>query len=260
MQATVTKLKASECSREIVSKWHQRLGSDHGRYQANRSLALLSSIYGWAIRLGYWNGPNPARAIQRFREEPRSRFLNTSELARLHVALDEEANVFWRAYFRLALLLGARRSELLGAKWADFNLVDGLWTLPETKAGRSHTLPLPEAAARLLAALPSRFSSKWIFPSDKHPGHALSNANQAWTRIRKRAALPDVRIHDLRRTNGSWLAAQGCSLPLIGRVLNHSQPSTTAIYARLDLAPIREALERNAKLMLATRESDSGAT
>ncbi len=102
---------------------------------------------------------------------------------------------------------------------------------------------------RLFSALPSRFQSEWVFPSDKRSNQPLVNANKAWSRIRNRAGLADVRIHDLRRTNGSWLAAQGASLPLIGRVLNHSNPTTTAIYARLDLEPIREALERNAKLM-----------
>ncbi len=247
--SAIQALRASECSREGVSKWHQRLGSEHGHYQANRCLALLSSIYGWAIRLGYWDGQSPTRAIQRFREQPRSRFLSTSELARIDQALDAEPNGYWRAYFRLSLLLGTRRSELLRSRWQDINLTDAVWTLPETKAGRMHRLPLPDAAVRLFSALPSRFTSEWVFPSDKRPSVPLSNPNQAWSRIRKRAGLPDVRIHDLRRTNGSWLAAQGCSLPLIGRVLNHTQPSTTAIYARLDLAPIREALERNAKLM-----------
>jgi integrase len=132
---SVATLKASECSRELVSKWHQRLGSERGYYQANRCLALLSSIYGWAIRLGYWDGQNPVRAIRRFREEPRSRFLSTSELARIDEALEAEANVCWRAYFRLSLLLGTRRSELLRARWQDINLIDAVWTLPDTKAG-----------------------------------------------------------------------------------------------------------------------------
>ncbi len=242
-------LKASECSREIISKWHQRVGSDHGYYQANRCLALVSSIYGWAIRLGYWDGQNPARAISRFREEPRSRFLSTSELARIDSALEAETNLYWQAYFRLSLLLGSRRSELLRAKWEHVNLIDAVWTLPTTKAGGIHRLPLPAAAVRLFEALPSRFKSAWAFPSEKRSDQPLCNVNKAWSRIRNRAGLPDVRIHDLRRTNGSWLAAQSASLPLIGRVLNHSNPSTTAIYARLDLEPIREALERNAKLM-----------
>jgi integrase len=242
-------LRASDCSREIISKWHQRLGADHGYYQANRCLALLSSIYGWAIRLGYWDGSNPVRAITRFREQHRERFLSTSEFARLQEALQGEPSVYWKTYFRLLLLTGARRTELLRARWEQINLIDALWTMPNTKAGRSHRLPLPLAAVRLLEGLPSRFESAWVFPSGKRRDQPLMNANTAWKRIRKRAGLPDVRIHDLRRTNGSWLAAQGASLPLIGRVLNHSNPSTTAIYARLDLQPIREALEVNAKLM-----------
>ncbi len=242
-------LRASECSREIISKWHQRLGAEHGQYQANRCLALLSSIYGWAIRLGYWDGVNPAHAIRRFREQHRERFLSTSELARLDHTLEGEPNLYWRAYFRLALLLGARRSELLRARWEHINLEDAVWTLPQTKAGRTHRLPLPVVAVRLLSGLPSRFRGEWVFPNDKRSDQHIVDANTAWSRIRKRAGLSDVRIHDLRRTNGSWLAAQGASLPLIGRVLNHSNPTTTAIYARLDLEPIREALERNAKLM-----------
>jgi integrase len=78
----------------------------------------------------------------------------------------------------------------------------------------------------------------------------LVNIDKAWSRIRRLANLEDVRVHDLRRTLGSWLAGTGESLPLIGKVLNHSQPSTTAIYARLDLAPVRRALEHNAERML----------
>ena len=85
---------------------------------------------------------------------------------------------------------------------------------------------------------------------------------KAWHRIRKSADVSDVRIHDLRRTLGSWLAASGYSLPLIGRALNHSNVSTTAIYARLDLDPVRQALEHNAKMMLSAsiRKSESVKT
>ena len=157
-------LKASECSREIVSKFHQRLGSEHGQYQANRCLALLSSIYGWAIRLGYWDDQNPGRAIRRFREEPRTRFLSTSELARIDQALESETNVYWRAYFRLSLLLGSRRSELLRARWEHVNLTDAVWTLPTTKAGRIHRLPIPEAAVRLFSVLAEPFSKRMGIP------------------------------------------------------------------------------------------------
>jgi hypothetical protein len=81
----------------------------------------------------------------------------------------------------------------------------------------------------------------------------LRSPKQAWARIRKAAGVPDLQVHDLRRTLGSWLAASGYSLPLIGRALNHSNVSTIAIYARLNLDPVRQALEQNATLMLSAR-------
>jgi integrase len=88
----------------------------------------------------------------------------------------------------------------------------------------------------------------FVFPG--RPNSHLVCVSKAWARIRNRAKLPDVRIHDLRRTVGSWLAGSGASLPLIGKVLNHSQTSTTAIYAWLDIEPVKVALEANAQRML----------
>ena len=164
--------------------------------------------------------------------------------------LDAEASPYWGAYFKLALLLGMRKNELLRARWEHLNLTENLWTVPVTKADRPHTLPVPKAAVEILQGLPSKQISPWLFPSESRPGVQLRGADEAWIRIRTRAGLPDVRIHDLRRTLGSWMAAQGCSLPLIGKALNHSNTATTQIYARLNLDPVREALERNASLML----------
>jgi integrase len=93
-----------------------------------------------------------------------------------------------------------------------------------------------------------------VFPGNGGTGH-LVEPKKAWQRIRNRAGVPDVRLHDLRRTLGSWLAGQGYSLPLIGRALNHTNVATTQIYARLNLDPVREALDRNAELMLRAGES-----
>jgi integrase len=108
----------------------------------------------------------------------------------------------------------------------------------------------------MLRALPSRDNSEWIFPSYGASGH-LVEVKSAWGRIRKAAKVPDARVHDLRRTLGSWLAAQGYSLPLLARALNHSNVNTTQVYARLNLDPVREALERNAQLMLGTPNAAS---
>jgi integrase len=100
----------------------------------------------------------------------------------------------------------------------------------------------------ILSSLASRNESDFVFPGSGATRH-VAEPKTAWYRIRERASVSDVRIHDLRRTLGSWLAVQGFSLPLIGRALNHRSVSTTQIYARLDLDPVRTALERNAKLM-----------
>src|SRR5262249_27547522 len=138
------------------------------------------------------------------------------------------------------------------------DFAQAVWRIPNTKSGRPHLLPLPRPALQILEGLPSRHSSEWLFPGEK-TNTSITAPSNAWQRIRKRAGLngddnvPNtaVRQHDLRRTLGSWLAASGYSLPLIGRALNHANVSTTAIYARLDLDPVRRALEDNATMMLA---------
>jgi integrase len=185
-----------------------------------------------------------------FREEKRDRFLSPDELKRTLSAIEQESDWRWRAYFKLSLLLGPRRGELLCARWPDVDLAARTWRLPTTKAGRPHLLPLPTPATTILESLPSREQVDWLFPSPTAASGHLEEPKKAWQRIRDRAQVPDVRVHDLRRTLGSWLAASGYGLPLIGRVLNHTQPATTAVYARLDLEPVRQALEQTAKAML----------
>jgi integrase len=245
--------RLSDISADDVMRLHQAIADEHGRVEANRSITLLRSMFNLARDWGNLIGPNPAERVKLFHEDKRDRFLSPEELRRVNDALAEEASIYWRAYFVLSLLLGTRKNELLAARWSDVNLDQRTWRIPTTKAGRPHLLPLPAAAVDLLNALPSlQERREFIFPGDGSTGH-LVEPRKAWERIRKRAGLPDVWIHDLRRTLGSWLAAQGHSLPLIGRALNHTNASSTAIYARLDLDPVREALEKNAALMLERR-------
>jgi integrase len=118
-----------------------------------------------------------------------------------------------------------------------------------TKAGRSHLLPLPTPVIDRLRTLASGDKSEWVFPGSVLTGH-LAEPEKAWQRIRERAGVPDVRMHHLRRTLGGWRSGQGYNLQLIGKALKHSSVSTTEVYARPDINPLREALERNARLML----------
>ncbi len=246
---TLKNRRLSDISPDEVARLHERLGKEKGRYAANRTLALLRTMFNLARDWRLFVGQNPTEGIRLFHEEKRERFLSPDELRRVNEALTEEHNEYWRAYFPLSLLLGTRRSELLSARWADIDLDQCTWRLPMTKAGRSHLLPLPSPAVVILRLLPSRRKSEWVFPGIGATGH-LSEPKKAWHRIRERAGVPDVRIHDLRRTLGSWLSGQGYNLQLIGKALNHSSVSATQVYARLDIDPLREALERNARLML----------
>jgi integrase len=240
--------RLSTFTRNDIARLHGKVGGQYGRYAANRMLALLRVMLNLARDWGMLKDDNPATRIKMFREEKRDRFLTPEEVRRLNDALLSEPNPYWRAFFPLSLLLGTRRGELLSARWEHVDFNARTLRLPETKAGRSHLIPLPAPALELLIALPSRAAGGFVFPGNGDTGHIVS-PGKAWARIRQHANLADARIHDLRRTLGSWLAVAGHGLPLIGKALNHSQPSTTAVYARLDLEPLRRALEANAALM-----------
>jgi integrase len=220
-----------------------------GSVAANRAIGLLRTMFNLARDWGMLSVPNPAERVKLFHEERRARFLSADELVRVNTALAAELSEYWRAYFAISLILGARKNEILGAKWSDVDFDQRTWTIPITKAGRAHLLPLPEPAIRLLEVLPRVEGNPFVFPGAGKSRH-LVEPRKAWDRIRTAAEVPDVTIHDLRRTLGSWLAAQGYNLTLIGKTLNHSNVASTQIYARMDLGPVRAALEKNAALML----------
>jgi len=243
--------RLSDIARTDVERLQRETAEKRGRVESNRTVELLRAMFGKALLWNMMPGPNPALGVERFPEQSRERFLSPEELRRVNEALLTETDWRWRAYFPLAFLLGPRKTELLQARWIDVDLDQKTWRIPTTKAGRSHILPIPGPAIEIIESLPSRGQSEWLFPVrvNSASGHA-ENAGVAWKRIRERAGVPDVRIHDLRRTLGSWLAGAGYSLPVIGKTLNHSNPASTSIYARVSLDPIREALEKNAALMI----------
>jgi integrase len=241
--------RLSDITRGDFERLHASLGNQRGKYAANHTIRLLRHMLNVAGDWGLLSGDNPSTRIKLFSEEKRERFLNPEELTAVNRSLVEESDWRWRAYFPISLMLGTRKSELMTMRWADIDLDARTWRIPETKAGNSHLLPLPNPVITILTDLPSRQQSEWVFPSDSASGHIVEPA-KAWGRIRRRAGVPDVRIHDLRHTLASWLVAQGFNLPLIGRALNHTQMATTARYAHLALDPVRAALEQTAALMV----------
>lgn len=210
---------------------------------ANRTLAVLSKMFSLAVRWG-WRVDNPCKGVERFGENKRTRYLTGPELARLSAALAELRDQSAANAVRLLLLTGARRGELLAAKWEDFALDAGEWCKPgaTTKQATEHRVPLSAAACKLLAQMQAQAGSEYLFPA-RGGGHR-PHITEAWIRLRKAAKLPGVRLHDVRHTYASICASQGLSLPIIGALLGHSTPVTTHRYAHLFSDPLRQATER----------------
>lgn len=243
-------LKVGHIKRADVAALHGKIGKQHP-YEANRVLELISKMFSLARRWGFVEDDtlNPASDIDHYKEHKRDRWVKPEELPRLMAAIDQEQNLYARAALWLYLLTGVRKSELLKACWEDVDMERRELRLPETKAGNTHYVPLSEAALSLLRKLPRVEGNPYLLPG-RVEGHHLVNIDKPWQRVRRAAGIEDVRLHDLRRTVGSWLAQAGNSLHLIGKVLNHSSPSTTAIYARFGHDQVRQALEDHGKRLL----------
>ena len=245
------KYKLSEITTPKITELHAEIGNHNGRYEANRVLALLSVVFNKAKEWGYYSNENPAKGIKKFEEQERERFLHPDELPRFFQALEEEPNQIIRDYIFISLLTGARRANVLAMQWKDISFERREWKLIETKNGKPQTIPLMEEAINLLThrriLVPK--DNLYVFPSFGRTGH-LAEPKRGWQRILDRANIKDLRLHDLRRTFGSWQARTGSSLTIIGKSLNHKSPVSTAIYARLDLDPVRESMEKATEAML----------
>ncbi len=223
---------------------HRKITRRGASYRANRTVAVLSKMLSLAIRWG-WRQDNPAKGIERNQEEKRHRYLSGDELARLTVALSEHRDQHAVNIIRLLLLTGARRGEVQAARWADIDLENGVWTKPgsTTKQKTLHRVPLSAPARQLLSELRATAApdAEFVFPSGD--GHRVEIKHN-WAAICRVAGIANARIHDLRHTYASVLASSGLSLPIIGALLGHSQPATTARYAHLFDDPLRAATER----------------
>jgi integrase len=241
-------------TRMQVIQWHQENGRTRGPTAANQALAELHALYAKAGDWELYDGRNPADHVKKFPRHSRERFIQVHEMPYFLRALAEEMPRI-ETFFLVLLLTGCRTCELRTAKWSDFDFVQGIWRKPMTKNGTSHTIPLADELLRRLQQLPRE--TVFVFPSRACARNAMQAGQRCrtvvkwhWERIRKRAGLPDLHIHDLRRTAASWLAIHGENLPVISQMLNHRSITSTQIYARLSVKPVRDALNGNATRML----------
>jgi integrase len=243
------KLKVAAVDFEHVERLHRKI-TKRAPFRANRVLGVLSKMFALAIK---WRlrPDNPCKGVERNREHPRERYLKPDELERLAQALAEDENQDAVDAFWLLLLTGARRREVLSATWDQFDLTEGVWTkhAATTKQKAHHKVPLSAPARQLLVRRRETTddASPWVFPG--RLGQHRINIDKAWTAICKAAGITGLRIHDLRHSYASTLASAGFSLPLIGKLLGHTLPQTTARYAHLFDDPLRKATERAGALL-----------
>jgi len=228
-----------------IEALHARITKTGARVHANRVVALVGTMLQLAVRWEYVERNVARGAVERNPEVKRKRYLSSVEIARLSEALSNCSSRPAADAVRLLLLTGARRNEVCAAKWSQFDLAAGKWTkeASETKQKRDHTVPLSAPALELLTKMRAESSPReeHVFPGRNGDG---LNIRGTWESVRKAAGLDDVHLHDLRHSFASILVSSGASLPLIGALLGHTNPATTARYSHLFLDPLREAAER----------------
>lgn len=269
IQPALAQTKVRELDYAVIARLHSKITKgDKGKkippkpVRANRTIALLSKMMALSIRWGM-RADNPCHGIAKNSEEGRERYLTPEETARLMAELarledQEAANAIM-----LALLTGARKSEIVLATWDQFDLAKGVWDKPAayTKQKRRHMIRLSSQARQLLGALyADRRGETFVFPTRARADNGKGSIRYSWEKVRERAGIPDVRTHDLRHSVASFLASEGYSLPVIGRMLGHTQAQTTMRYAHLHDDAMEEAANSvGARIVSGVDNSKKGA-
>ena len=247
----------------LVTRWHKNLGTVNGQHQADRVLAMVKTVFAVALDADVIHGANPAAHVHKFfasaREYSRDRFLSGEELGRLLRALAEYHDTDMSDFFTVALLTGARRGNVQSMRWVDMDRADKTnpkWTIPGTESKNKAPMSVP-LLPPVLAILNRRHDDQqpgeYVFPAKKcnsKTGH-LTEPKKSWATICETAGLKDVRIHDLRRTMGSWQSLLGASMQVIGRSLGHKSMQSTEVYARLNDDPVRASMGKAIAAMTA---------
>jgi integrase len=221
---------------------------------------MFSLAVRWNMRID-----NPCKGVDKNTEYRRRRYLSADELGRLVTVLAAYPDRQTADIVRLLLLTGARRGEALAARWADVDLTAGLWSKPasSTKQKQDHEVPLSGPARQLLSEIrerrasqnPKRPISEFVFPGAGGTGHVVE-IKKGWASICKSAGITGLRLHDLRHSFASQLVSSGASLAMIGSLLGHSSPTTTARYSHMFSDPQRAAVESVAAAITAAGQNE----
>ena len=239
--------RVAELTRSDLTRLH--LSLKETPFLANRVLALLSKMLAlaeaWGERV---QGMNPARGVERFREPKRRRFLDADELVRVGTALkasEGEEPPAALAAIRFLLLTGMRLGEVLTLKWEYIVEARSCIALPDSKTGAKE-VPIGQAALKLLTKIPKVAGNPHVF-TGRLDGRHIVGVPHVWDRVRERAKVPDVRLHDLRHSYAAVAVGGGAALPIVGAILGHASPITTSRYAHLAASPLAVVADRTAR-------------
>jgi integrase len=247
--------KVADVTTDEIEALHRKISKAGNPYRANRVVAVVSKIFSLAVR---WRmrADNPARGIERNYEAKRKRYLNGEELTALVNTLAAHPDQHSANIFRLLLLTGARRGEVLSMRWADVDLKAGKWLKPgsTTKQKTEHEVPLSAPGRQLLGEIAAKLGKKplgeFVFPGAGKSEHVVEVKRQ-WRHICKAAGISGLRIHDLRHNYASILVSGGASLELVGALLGHNSAATTHRYSHLFDDPQRAAAEKVGAIIVA---------
>jgi integrase len=251
---------------ELITRKGKKRGTPN---RANRVVALVSTLFNFAIKQEMC-ADNPAKGVEKNVEQPRYRLLSGDEFDRLLTAIGECRNPQAQKALRLLLLTGSRRSEVLSLEWSQLDLASGIWSKPPgmVKQKRLHIVPLSAPARAILAEIRDEAEarsartglpmSRWVFPAAGKRDAPIQEIKITWANVCKRAGIEDLHLHDLRHVFATYFASTGVGLPLIGRLLGHSQARTTERYSHVALDPMREQVERFGAFVTAVEAGKSG--
>ena len=248
---------AGKTARDEKTGFRGRAIVKGGKGVAARSLGTLSAMLEYGVTRKVLTA-NPAKGVTLYKGEKKERPLAPSEVSTLAygLAILEELGMVsttMGAAIKLLLLTGARKNEITSLKWDYVNLERGVLALPDSKTG-AKTIPLPAAAARIIAELPR--TSEWVLPSNRSEGPIIG-LQKAWETVREWCGIDGARIHDLRHSFATFAVSDGASLYLVGKALGHAQSRTTERYAHAGADPVKAVADRTAGKLAALMDGSS---
>jgi integrase len=264
-------------TKQDVQKLVEYTGDKSGKAQANHILERVRAIYNKLIQWGY-EGPNPTNGIPKYRTNKRTRFLSMEELRRLLEGLEETPHPHLADVVHLALLTGARKSNIHAMAWEQVNWELQTWEIPITKNKEPHSIPL---ANELLVRLAKRFGrmggkmdergvvqkfppdtedqdAHWVFPSAGTRSGHVEDLRGAWHSLLEGAGIVNFHFHDLRHTFASYQAMNGTSVPILAQGLGHKSFQSTQRYAQIGNSAVRQSIQGLATTVLAFGKEHRG--